>query len=86
MIKNRVGKVQRGVRRAFIASDGAPLLTRDLLKWTCPREDWYPQARYRSLARAATRFAVKLGRCGKGNLWAPRPELLALIKGESGER
>ena len=85
MMRPRVGKVQRGVRRALIASDGAPLLTRDLLQWAFVREARYKVRHYSSLHRAAPRFAVKLGRCGKGNLWAPRPELLRQIRGEDTE-
>ena len=82
-MKPRVGKVQRGIRRAFIANDGQPLLTRELLTWAYPRDTWHPQNHYRGLAGAAPKFAVELGRCGKGNLWGPRPELLRKqIRGE----
>ena len=44
------------------------------------------QRSYVALWRAAPRFAVKLGRRGKGNLWAPNDALMRAIKGESDER
>jgi hypothetical protein len=77
----RIGRVERQIRRAFIASDGRPLLTIDLMRWVFPRVSHYEAWRYWSVHRAATKCAVKVGRCGKGNLWQPNNQLLARIKG-----
>ena len=86
-MKPRVGKVRRGVRRALVASQGAPLLTRDLLRWCYPRASRFKQDHYRALHHAAPTFAVKLRRSpiGRGRpwLWAPSDELLRWIKGDS---
>jgi hypothetical protein len=85
-MKPRVGRLQRAVWRSFVASQGAPLLTRDLMARAWIREARYEHKHYRSLARAARRYAIKLGRCGKGNLWAPNAELALLIRGACGEQ
>ena len=82
MSKNSTGHVQKAVRRALIASDGQPVLTAELMRWAFPRQTTYRPNRYWSVHLAARRIAIKLGRCGKGNLWGPRPELLALIRDE----
>ncbi len=61
----REGRIQRAVRRALIASDGRPLKTRDLLRWAYPgteHEFWH----YKSIYRAAPRYAVKIDR-----VWMP---------------
>ena len=81
-MRPRVGKVQRGVRRALIVSDGVPLPTASLLPWCYPRLTRFEQKHYVALWRGAQKFAIRIGRCGKGNLWAPRPELLRQIRGE----
>ena len=61
------------------------MLTIELMRWAHPRVDRYEPWRYWSVHRAAPRFAVRLGRCGQGNLWAPRPELLAQIRGDESD-
>ena len=88
-MRPNIGYVQRGVRRALIASDGAPLRTASLLRWCYPRVARFEHKHYRALHHAAPTFAIKLGRSkygqGRPNMWAPRPELLALIRGEDPE-
>jgi hypothetical protein len=62
----REGRVMRACRRALIAASGRPLKTRDLLQWAFPsgeRQFWH----YKSIYRAAPRYAVKVGRA-----WLPR--------------
>jgi hypothetical protein len=61
----REGRIQRQVRRAFVAHSGQPLRTRDLLAWAFPaqpRQHWH----YWSIYRAAVRYATKVGRA-----WEP---------------
>jgi hypothetical protein len=88
MSKNRNGRVQKAVRRAFIMSDGKPLSTSDLMRWAFPKLDGrYEQLwRYWSVHRAAERYAIKIGRADRGYgppvLWAPNAELLRQIKGD----
>jgi hypothetical protein len=72
--------VQKQIRRAFIANNGRPLLTIDLMRYVFPRTSRCEPWRYWSVHRAATKYAVKVGRCGKGNLWGPTPELAQKIK------
>jgi hypothetical protein len=62
----REGRIQRQIRRALIAANGKPLKTRDLINWAFPgaREFWH----YKSIYRAAPRYAVKDGR-----IWKPKP-------------
>ena len=90
-MKNRVGKLQRGTRRALIVADGQAVTTTDILRHTFPRlEGQFLHWQFKDARRAAVRFAIPIGRSerGKGRpvLWAPRPELLAQIKGESDDR
>jgi hypothetical protein len=62
----REGRVMRACRRALIAAGGKPLRTRDLLRWAfagVQHEFWH----YKSIYRAAPRYAIKNGR-----LWVPR--------------
>ena len=80
-MKSRVGKVQRGIRRAFIVSDGEPLLTAsDLALVLSTSRRVGIRRRVRSLSRAAPRFAMRVGRLehgrGRPNLWAPNAELM----------
>jgi hypothetical protein len=77
------GRIQRGILRAFAASGGEPLLTRGLLVWAYPRVRTFEQKHYRAVHRAATRFAVRLGRKGTRRvIWGPNDELMRLIKGD----
>jgi hypothetical protein len=70
----RVGRVQRQIKRAFIASNGQPLTSTELLRWCWPRERrrWH----YKELMVAASRFARRIGRSqtgsGRAYLWAPK--------------
>jgi hypothetical protein len=72
----RVGRVQRQIKRAFIASLGSPLTTSDLMRRAYPRgwdhsESW----RYTEVRLAASRYAVRIGRStrrGRPWLWALR--------------
>jgi hypothetical protein len=86
MKKRKVGRIQQAVRRAFIASDGKPLRTIDLLRYAYPRLSEFERWHYRNMYRSAPRFAVKRGRVksgpGRAFWWAPKAELLRLIRGE----
>jgi hypothetical protein len=56
----------RACRRALIAAGGRPLKTSDLASWAFPgveRQFWH----YKSIYRAAPRYAVKVDRA-----WVPR--------------
>jgi len=66
----REGKIQRQIRRCFIAHSGQHK-TRDLLNWafpTQPRQHWH----YWSIYRAAPRYAVRVGR-----IWMARCQNVA---------
>jgi hypothetical protein len=65
--KPREGRVRRAVRRALIAAGGRPLMTRDVLAWAYPRLERFKCWHYKSVYRAAPRYAVKRGR-----VWMPR--------------
>ena len=86
MSKNRIGRVERAVTRSFIASNGRPVRTADLLARAFARERRFHPKHYRSLYRATLKYAIKLERSerGKGRpwLWGPTPELLRWIRGE----
>jgi hypothetical protein len=61
------GRVVRGVRRAFLASGGRELTTRDLWEWTHPREtqcrDRFRRLNIcRAIRKAADKLAVRVGR------------------------
>jgi hypothetical protein len=78
--KNRVGRIQKQIRRAFIASSGRPLLTIDLLEYGYPRVDHYERWHYVSIYRAASKFAVRVGGPGRAFIiWGPKPELADLV-------
>jgi hypothetical protein len=77
-----VGRVQRQVRRAFIASDGRPLQIGDLLARCYPGTTDHPVWHRTNVHRALPKFAVSLGRTnaqGRPIMWAPNPELIRLI-------
>jgi hypothetical protein len=80
-MKNRVGRVQRQVRRALVAAGGRPVLTLDLLRAAFPDVDHYEVRHYQSVWRAAPRWASKR-RCGKGNAWTANDALARLIAGD----
>jgi hypothetical protein len=52
------------------------------MRWVFPGVRRYEPWRYWSVHRAATKFAVKINRCGKGNVWAPAPVLADIISPE----
>ena len=85
--RRKVGRLQRAVRRVFAASNGEVAQTADILRRAFPGLTKFEGWRYRAARRAAMRFAIPIGRSerGKGRpvLWAPRPELMARIKGDS---
>ena len=77
---NRVGRIQRQIKRAFIASGGQPLLTIHLLEHGYPRVDHYERWHYVSIYRAASKFAVHVAGPGRAFvIWAPNRELAALL-------
>jgi hypothetical protein len=71
----RVGRIRRQIKRTFIASGGQPLRISDLLPHCYPRLDAFKAWHRTNAHRAATKFAVKLERRGKGNLWVPSSAL-----------
>jgi hypothetical protein len=71
------GRVQRSVRRAYIALDATELSTTDLLDWAYPRRRPGSLAcgLYRSLYRACALHCVRVGRAdtiGRPILWRLR--------------
>ena len=82
--EDRVGRVQRVVRRSFVAL-GRPLTIADVLPRAFPRATSYTQDMRKSVWRAFPKFAVCLGRIptrqGRPCLWAPNSELQHLISG-----
>jgi hypothetical protein len=73
--KWRVGRVQRQVRRAFLASNGKPLSTAELIRRAYPRLRKFESWRYRQVREAAERWAVRIGVAGlRGEpvLWMPK--------------
>ena len=60
----------RACRRALIAAGGRPLMTRDLLRWAYPRVDRFQCWHYKSIYRAAPRYAIKVDR-----VWLPRRDM-----------
>src|SRR5262245_54284987 len=73
----RIGRVQRGVRRAFLVRPRHSLSTRELLAWSHPRLARAPLRERRNACRAVRRAAEKLAiRVGRrwpdGLLWRAR--------------
>jgi len=52
----------------MIAAGGRPLMTRDLLRWAYPQIQRFACWHYKSIYRAAPRYAVKVDR-----IWMHRP-------------
>ena len=74
--KTRIGRIQKRIRRAFIESNGAPLLSAHLLASCYPRLDCYRPWHYKSVYRAASKFAVRISRPGRAvAIWGPNREL-----------
>jgi Cytochrome C oxidase, mono-heme subunit/FixO len=79
MPDGRVGRVQRGARRALITLWPKPVRVSDLLEWSYPRID-KPRAWHRTAVhRAVRRWAIVVGKAGRANLWMPNAELARLI-------
>jgi hypothetical protein len=81
MPNGRIGKVQLRTRRALIAAWPNPVRVTDLLSWSYPRiarpNSWHRVA----VHRAVRRWAVVVGKAGRANLWALRPEMERHIQG-----
>jgi hypothetical protein len=75
--KNRVGRLRRCVRRAFVVSDGQPLTIGQILPRAYPRMRCYSRGHRWSLVRALRREAVAIGRMlgarGRPTIWAREP-------------
>ena len=82
---NRVGRIQRRIARALITSNGQPLLTGDLLESAYPRATPpYEHWRYKTIYKAASKFATRVGGPGRAFIiWGPSPELARLIRDEN---
>src|SRR5262245_62082921 len=70
----RIGRVQEGIRRAFLMRSRHSLSTRELLAWSHPRLARAPlRARRnacRAVRRAADKLAIRVGRrLADGLLW-----------------
>ena len=81
----RVGRIQRAVKRSFIANPGCPLTTGQLLKRAYPRQQRYQHWQYAQVRLSSERFAQRVGvarnQRGKPVLWAPKPAEPKLIEG-----
>jgi hypothetical protein len=70
------GPVQRGVRRAFIATDKPVLSTSQIVEWTHPRPGTDRHHARRSVRRVCERYCERVGRSGSGSgapiLWRLR--------------
>jgi hypothetical protein len=78
----RTGRIQRGIRRAFIAANGRPLCIRELLARCYPATDDHPHWHRWSIHRALPKYAIPIGRSkarGCPIMWAPNSELMQLI-------
>ena len=58
----RVGRIELRVRRAFIANNGHPLSTTELMRRVYPRVVKFKHWHSYSIRRAAPKFAVRVGR------------------------
>ena len=59
------------IRRAFIAANGAPIPTSELMRWCYPGRDKLERWRWNHVARATHRFGVNISR----GFWAPNADL-----------
>jgi hypothetical protein len=70
----REGRIQRAVRRCFVAGSGKPRCSADFLRWAYPRLDRYQGWQRWSVRRALLKYAIPVGRgSGRGCpvIWAP---------------
>ena len=77
IVTNRLGTIQRRIRRAFIAKSGAHLSTGDLVRWCYPRlKGRALSKRHFCVRRAAERVAVRTGRrvCPGGFVWKAKSD------------
>jgi hypothetical protein len=65
------------IRRAFVAANGAPIPTSELMRWCYPGRDKLERWRWNHVARAAHRFGVNVRR----GWWAPNEKLRRRILG-----
>ena len=83
-MRPRIGKIARGIKRAFLAAGGHDRTTLDLLDWTHPRPI-FRGASHRErhylcwdVRRAADRLCIRVGRSDKGSgrpvLWRLKPK------------
>ena len=83
----RIGRCQLACRRAFIAANGRPLSTWELLAYAFPRSKTYKPWQRWSINRAVRRFGAPLARAESGRgapmIWQPKPELMRLINPKS---
>jgi hypothetical protein len=72
------GRIQRQLRRAFIASGGSPLCIADLLTWCYPRAGRHPRWHRHRIHDALPRWAISLDRLdhrpGRPILWGPNAD------------
>jgi hypothetical protein len=68
---NRIGRVQRQIKRLLMSNQVWPIPTAVVLEWAYPRIK-QPTWQGGSARRAARRFLVRAGRNGKEALWAPK--------------
>lgn len=77
--KSRIGRIRRAVRRGFILSDGAPILTRTVLERAYPRLKRFTAWHYLAARRALRQEAIIVGRNrygrGRPNLWLPKNKI-----------
>jgi hypothetical protein len=73
-----IGRRQRQIRRAFIASNGRPIRTAVLMEWVYPKGDKREYWRWKDVARSARRFGVSI----RKGWWQANPELMRQIRGE----
>jgi len=75
----REGRLQRAVRRAFIAS-GKPLTTRELVQWAYPRLKQVPDIQWRYVRLAAERWAVRVKPRSRPLRWRAKPGALDNVR------
>jgi hypothetical protein len=80
MRPNRIGRIQRQVRRLFIGNGGKPVRMAELLRHCYPRLARFEHWHRTNVRRAAKRYAVPIDRDGRGVVYGPSPELLRLIR------